>query len=316
MALRWPLIGAVIVLGVAMTAAELHGSTTFLGMLLVILGMSSVLYCVTAGDEVTKDASCSTKDASQPLATSSSSNDAGKSAAKFVPRQEGVRHVYFDFDQTISVIHVFKQVAGWEPGVPPPAAYSERGQIYRISDLNNSGKWGYNGATGKVEDHAEGASWTSSALGGLDRVQKLRDMFTEFRNAGIKMTIITKGNVGAVQLLLTKEGLLDFFETVFGLIGDSYGESEFDVGHALSPFEGTEENRLNTSKAELIYNLMAQQELNKVEDAILVEDDIAEIQSVDGICKSLYVRERRGMTDVEMDNLRTMVGLDAPPPRN
>ena len=43
---------------------------------------------------------------------------------------------YFDSDQAISKIHVFKQLVGWEPGVEPPRALSERGQIHRLKLLS------------------------------------------------------------------------------------------------------------------------------------------------------------------------------------
>ena len=82
----------------------------------------------------------------------------------------GLKHVYFDFDQTISTIHVFKQLAGWEPGVDAPHALSERGQIQRLKMLNADLQYNYQSSKGMVVPcgaGAKGSSWTACALGGL-----------------------------------------------------------------------------------------------------------------------------------------------------
>lgn len=223
-------------------------------------------------------------------------------------QRDGKNHVFFDFDQTISVVHVYKQLAGWEPGVPHPTAISERGQIRRLEELNTDGQWTYDVTKGTIVSDPEGGSWTSAALGGLGRVQDLRALLSELRGAGVKMTIITKGYVGAVRFLLSQEGLLDFFINVFGLVANAYGEYEYDKDCQSSPYEGTHENQLTTSKAELITKLMAQDQLS-LDEAILVEDDLAEIQSVSGICRKVYVQARKGMTSIEMDTIRDMAGL-------
>jgi hypothetical protein len=80
-----------------------------------------------------------------------------------------VKHVYFDFDQTISKVHVFKQLAGWEPGVAGQHSLSERGQIHRLKLLNDSTQYQYQ-PNGYVMPCPAGvkaaASWTAGALGG------------------------------------------------------------------------------------------------------------------------------------------------------
>ena len=50
--------------------------------------------------------------------------------------------VVFDFDQTISQLHVFKCLAGWEARAlfPAPYAASEVGQIRRLLDLGEADK--------------------------------------------------------------------------------------------------------------------------------------------------------------------------------
>ena len=47
----------------------------------------------------------------------------------------------------------------------------------------------------------------------------LRSLFRDLRAKGIVLTVITKGYVGAVRMLLQEEHLLDNFETVIGFTG-------------------------------------------------------------------------------------------------
>ncbi|CAL1128508.1 unnamed protein product, partial [Cladocopium goreaui] len=223
-----------------------------------------------------------------------------------------VKHVYFDFDQTISRVHVFKQLAGWEPGVAGQHSLSERGQIHRLKLLNDSTQYQYqpNGHVVPCPAGVKGAaSWTAGALGGPDRVEELRVFFSDLKAAGAKLTIITKGNVGACRFLLQEEGLLGFFEKVFGMLGQFYGESEFDQENKQpSELEGTPDCQLPDMKVNLIQALMSQAGLS-TNEAALVEDDAAEIASVKGVCRSVFVSERKGMTAGEMQELRSMVGV-------
>jgi hypothetical protein len=240
-----------------------------------------------------------------------------------VKTTENARHVFFDFDQTISVIHVFKQVAGWEPGVTPPHALSERGQIHRIEELCNAGKWSpanqttgtpaFQLPTGTPTKCCSGSSWTAAVLGGAERVGRLHAFFSKLKEAGVKMTIITKGNVGACRCLLAQENLLTMFERVFGMVGETYGLSQYDKEHLEpSEYEGTaDEHELLGTKAELIRLLMQSEGLTESQ-AVLVEDDRAEIASVQGICKSVLVASRRGIGDAEMASIYEMTGLDSP----
>ena len=153
------------------------------------------------------------------------------------------------------------------------------------------------------------APWhLSLTSAGPDRVEELRGFFADLKAAGAKLTIITKGNVGACRFLLQEEGLLGFFEKVFGMLGQFYGESDFDQANKQpSELEGTADCQLPDAKAKLIQALMSQEGLSTGE-AVLVEDDPAEIASVKGICQSVFVSERKGMTTAELEELRSMVG--------
>ena len=117
--------------------------------------------------------------------------------------------------------------------------------------------------------------------------------------------------MGACRYLLEHEGLLQHFEQVFGMLGQFYGESDFDRANSEpSSLEGSSDCELRESKANLIRSLMSRESL-AVEEACLVEDDAQEIASVQGICRSVFVAERRGMTESEMNELRSLAGATA-----
>ena len=138
---------------------------------------------------------------------------------------------------------------------------------------------------------------------------QLGSFFASLKASGVRLSIITKGNVGACRYLLEHEGLLQHFEQVFGMLGQFYGESDFDRANPEpSSLEGSSDCELRESKANLIRSLMSRESL-AVEGACLVEDDAQEIASVQGICRSVFVAERRGMTESEMNDLRRLAGL-------
>ena len=147
---------------------------------------------------------------------------------------------------------------------------------------------------------------------GPERVRQLSGFFSGLRESGVRLSIITKGNVGACRYLLEQEGLLQFFEQVFGMLGQFYGESDFDRANPEpSALEGSSDSELRDSKANLIRNLMSGESL-AIDEACLVEDDPQEIASVQGICRSVFVAERRGMTEGEMEELRRLAGVKVP----
>ena len=140
---------------------------------------------------------------------------------------------------------------------------------------------------------------------------QLGSFFASLKASGVRLSIITKGNVGACRYVLEHEGLLQHFEQVFGMLGQFYGESDFDRANSEpSSLEGSSDCELRESKANLIRSLMSRESL-AVEEACLVEDDAQEIASVQGICRSVFVAERRGMTESEMNELRSLAGATA-----
>ena len=233
-----------------------------------------------------------------------------KAVAQGTERAQGrLMHVYFDFDQTLSKIHVLKQLAGLEPGVDAPHARSERGQIHRLKMLNAKVQYIYQSSNDMVVPCAAGAkgsSWTACALGGPERVGQLGSFLASLKASGVRLSIIAKGYVGACRYLLEQEGLLQHFEQVFGMLGQFYGESDLDRANLEpSSLEGSSDYELRESKASLIRSLMSRESL-AVEEACLVEDDAQEIASVQGICRSVLVAERRGMTESEINELLSL----------
>merc|ERR1711920_1016392 len=81
------------------------------------------------------------------------------------------------------------------------------------------------------------------------------------------------------------------------------------MGAGASKYEGAPDAELTGAKAALIMGLMQAEALGESE-AVLVEDDIAEVRSVNGICRSIFVSERKGMTDDDMRIICEMANLE------
>lgn len=227
-----------------------------------------------------------------------------------------MRLFVFDFDQTLSVVHVFKTLAGWAEKspdrgalrIPPPYASTERGQVLKIEELN------------RIEPfHVDG--FARVAFGGQHRVEELR-RFLAALAAIAELVICTKGLVGAAQKCLSDLHLLDFFSKVYGNIGSAaYGETSYDRAAADAELRLEERILLGTptagawrGKAELIARMLSKRRLRK-EQAVLVEDDPEEIRKAAHICRTHWVREAAGMTTADFAALRRMAEtLDCNPP--
>ena len=122
--------------------------------------------------------------------------------------------VFFDFDLTLTVVHVFKSLAGWVDAqvcmlamrgivVPEPHALTERGQLRRLAEL--------------------GPAWIGQAFGGFSRVSAIRKMLDGLLANGCRIILVTRGYVGVARKCLQEVGLLDCFEALYGNIGVAYG---------------------------------------------------------------------------------------------
>lgn len=205
--------------------------------------------------------------------------------------------VVFDFDQTLSVVHVFKSLAGWGEKaaqgerlmqVPRPYASTELGQVRRIGELD-------------AADSRPG-NFATSAFGGHVRVEQVRQFLRSLKEKDVELVICTKGLIGAVNKCLGDLGLRDFFADVYGNIGsDAYGASSYDRQMAETKASDEEARMLGPSskagwgaKHTLIAQMMRQRGLKK-EQVVLVEDDPSEIRRAGPVCRTLWVRQREGM---------------------
>lgn len=209
------------------------------------------------------------------------------------PASDGVRLIVFDFDQTLSVIHVFKTLAGWskDAQVPKPHATTELGQIRRITELS------------QLEPYkAEKGGFACLAFGGEARVEQIREMLQRLKARDVNLIICTKGLVGTVRKCLSDLDLLDFFSEVYGNVGNNYGETRYDEEVARSKPTSKEVALLATpekgawkSKDKLIFQLASRAGLSR-DQAVLVEDDAEEIRRAAPVSRTLWVREAAGMT--------------------
>lgn len=222
-----------------------------------------------------------------------------------------VRLFVFDFDQTLSVYHVFKSLAGW-PGqdpkfvVPPPHASSELGQALRVEELS-------------AREFREAGGFAAAAFGGPKRVAEVREMLKGLEVQGVEAVVCTKGLVGAVKKCLSDLELLSHFREVYGRTGDKYGITDYDRKAAAKVTEtqmkpdgekdsahmqlleliGQAQQDGWSTKEGLVASLMQQRGLQRHE-AILVEDDPNETRAAAKVCRTMLVRAARGMTSQDM----------------
>eukprot|EP00929_Paragymnodinium_shiwhaense_P008401 TRINITY_DN11235_c0_g1_i1.p1 TRINITY_DN11235_c0_g1~~TRINITY_DN11235_c0_g1_i1.p1 ORF type:complete len:525 (-),score=61.88 TRINITY_DN11235_c0_g1_i1:296-1723(-) len=215
----------------------------------------------------------------------------------------GLKLIVFDFDQTLSIVHVFKSLAGWggDDGyrldVPAPHATSELGQMRRVQELTAAKAFGGN------------LTFAEAVFGGPERVNRMREFLTSLKEMGVTIVVCTKGLVGVAQMCLSDLGLLGFFEAVYGRIGTSYGELQYDLSLDQGATTAKEEKliggRANSgwgSKDRLISRLRSQLDLGKHE-AILVDDDPDEIKGARNVARTLWVRDARGLNAEQMRSL-------------
>lgn len=228
--------------------------------------------------------------------------------------EKAVRLVVFDFDQTLSVFHVFKSLAGWSSEALPnglrtkPFATTELGQVARILELD------------QTDEFKAVGGFAMCSFGGPNRVEDIRKLLVDVQDSGAVLMVCTKGLVGAVRKILSDLGLLEFFAQVYGNIGSGYGETPYDRlvsdGHAAGDqarhFLGSQESAGWGQKASLIAKLQSHWRLDS-QQAVLVEDDPEEIRRAAPICRTLYVTEAAGITRDHYAALRTMCGVYSGP---
>lgn len=229
--------------------------------------------------------------------------------------------VVFDFDQTLSAVHVFKSLAGWKDErssqpqksalgsgrrkfqVPAPYACSELGQIRRIDELDR--------------DEFSHESFAVAAFGGEARVQEVREHLQLLHDGGIQLVICSKGMIGPIRKCLTQLGMLHFFSQIYGNIGKSYGSTPYDketLQEEPTPeekvFLGSPDMAGWRAKDKVISKLMTKMGLVS-EQVVLVEDDPSEIRRASSMCLTLHVREASGVTSEHWDTILKITECDA-----
>lgn len=212
-----------------------------------------------------------------------------------------LRLCVFDFDCTLSTLHVFHALSSGDGLVPPPHARSEQGQLARIGELDESPEFSQYGG------------FASVVFGGPERVAELQAFFQELRAAGVESIVLSRGLVGPIRKCLEQVGLLRYFTDVYANIGISYGETDYDK--ALPPMRaardahylGAAGNAGWGSKGKMVMRCLQERGLS-AEEAIFVDDTASEIANVRGACYVLHVQPARGMGAQDLAQIRGMLG--------
>ena len=161
------------------------------------------------------------------------------------PPKKPLRIVFYDFDQTIPVIHIFKETNG-------------AGDVSEKSD-----------------------QFFVDAFGGEERIARLKKHFERLAQAEVKCSIVSYGHTAVIRESLTRVGLIDFINEGAIIGRDS---------EALKRFRG--------AKHKVISEEMVSGNIGH-EEAIFVDDSKDNIEKCvkAGICQTLHVHERRGLTE-------------------
>mmetsp|Transcript_40949 Transcript_40949/g.67812 ORF Transcript_40949/g.67812 Transcript_40949/m.67812 type:complete len:527 (-) Transcript_40949:44-1624(-) len=216
-----------------------------------------------------------------------------------------LRLVIFDFDLTLSTIHLFHALAGTArvPLQAPPYAKTEWGQLARLLELDDSPQ--YQGQGG----------FSVAVLGGLERVATLQALLADLRAAGVEAIVCTRGFIGPVRKCLEFAGLLHFFSQVYGNIGDLNGTTDYDVSipisilgadaHHLGAVERSMEEA-GRSKQKVVSRCLQERGLGPT-DAVFVDDTWEEISNMQGTCLTIQVQPPHGIGQREITLLRGLL---------
>mmetsp|Transcript_22220 Transcript_22220/g.39121 ORF Transcript_22220/g.39121 Transcript_22220/m.39121 type:complete len:275 (-) Transcript_22220:20-844(-) len=253
-----------------------------------------------------------------------------------------VKLVIFDFDQTLSTVHVFKMLAGWEPRqrdiqVSKPYSCTQIGQMTRLSTFN-------------TDDNPKGLrEFATKIFGGPDRLAELDKLLKGLAQHGVETRVCTRGFVGTVKMLLHAVGLLQYFPRVHGVVEGKYTQTEFDKLVNKSPKQEsltssvvkrfacmcapvadkpkpagatvprlspemyalrglTADGQWGSSKTGLMNDLISEKSISPKE-ALIVDDDEREL--ADARCEVLHVSERQGLTHEQCLQIARMAGAQA-----
>ncbi|CAJ1328920.1 unnamed protein product [Effrenium voratum] len=232
-----------------------------------------------------------------------------------VAEDQPSRIVFFDFDFTLTVIHVFKSLAGWVDAqvcmlpmrgmiVPEPHALSERGQLRRLSEL--------------------GPAWIEQAFGGFSRVTAIRKLLDGLTQSGCRIILVTRGYVGVARKCLKEVGLLEPFEALYGNIGVAYGtRTAYDVETEMNGIGVSEEiDRLWSmlgkwkegewdSKTEIVHRYQHQEMLTR-NQVLFVDDDSQELAPLRHSAMTVHAKGN-GMGAADMLEILNLLSLGCAP---
>lgn len=219
--------------------------------------------------------------------------------------------VFFDFDFTLTVVHVFKSLAGWVDAqvcmlamrgmvVSEPHALTERGQLRRLSEL--------------------GPAWIEQAFGGFSRVTAIRKLLDGLINSGCQIVLVTRGYVGVARKCLQEVDLLGKFDALYGNIGVAYGtRTAYDIETEQNVTGLSEEvDRLWSllgkwkegdwdSKTEIVHRYQHQYMLTR-EQVLFVDDDSQELAPLRHSALTVHAKGN-GMGERDMMDILDLLGL-------
>ena len=99
-----------------------------------------------------------------------------KAALKGKVKQDALRIVFYDFDRTIPVVHIFHETGGSD-------------------DVSNKSD-----------------QFFVDAFGGEERITRLKRHFVRLTQTGVKCSIVSYGYTSVIKESLERVGLIDFFE--------------------------------------------------------------------------------------------------------
>jgi len=213
--------------------------------------------------------------------------------------------VVFDFDQTLSVVHVYKLLRGAGPQGPNSLcipnssmlARTELGQLRLAEELEDAAPF------------ADLGGFALAVFGGAGRVAWLKGVLQELRRQGLDLVVCSRGLLAVVRSCLNDAGLLSFFTKVYARVGEEYGVAEYDEFLCQTPacpaelkFLGTAVDGWWRRKADVINQLRKHMGLGK-DDIVLVDDDVREIAGAKDACRTVLVREAGGITAEDCEEL-------------
>jgi len=200
--------------------------------------------------------------------------------------------IVFDFDETISISHVLKQLSSNGHG---KSATSELGQLRLLDELDSAG----NNSVG---------SFARQAIGGEQRQAQLRRFLTSMRDRGVCLVVCSLGIAATVSKVLSQLGLLEFFSEVYGRGPGKYPPKPYDETQTIeanpseTKFLADTEHYKWKDKATVIEKLTERMRLNRSE-VIFIDNDIEMLRKAQGLCWTVWVKMNEGMTKEHLEEM-------------